>query len=826
MRVLVPQPLPAPFPQIAPNNKIDELVFAKLQKLGFPPSDLCSDEAFLRRVYLDVIGSLPKPEEARAFLADPDPAKRAKLIDRLLERDEYADFWALKWGDLLRIKSEYPVRVWPLGVQTYYRWVRGSIAANKPYDQFVRELITANGSDFQVGPANYYRAVQKREPQTYAEATAVLFLGARLDCARCHAHPTENWGLDDGLGMAAFFSKVAIKATQEWKEEIVFFNQYGGVYHPKLRDYVNPKFLGGEVLDIPRNQDPRPKFAEWLTAPQNPWFAKVMANRVWYWLLGRGIVHEPDDFRSTNPPSNPELLDYLTQEFGGNKFDVKHLFRLILNSKTYQLSSKPNEFNRGDLAHFSHYHVRRMGAEQLLDAVCQVTGTSDQFASWIPVPPTIMPAGSRAIQVFDGDIKNPLLDVFGRPLRDTPYECERKLEGSVRQSLHLVNSDHFEGKVAGSPNLQRLFQTNKPDPEMIDELYVTTLSRLPRPDERQKVLDYLSGTGKTVPPQLEADKKAAEDALAKAQAGLQQANAAFEAAEKAAKDAEAAAAAAAGAATQATAAQTTAEQAAAAKRQQAAGAKRTVDDLVQSQQTPAEAKLPPLAQGVTEAATPKAAADKALADANAAVVPVQQASDTAEKVAQEAAAKAKAISEDASKPDEEKKQAAAEADAKRKAADEAKNVLSQAQQKQQQAQAGANDAAAKLAQAEAQKKAADDALAAIRQQVSVATQAYEAADNAAKEAETAAAQAKAAGDSAQAAQAAAAAAAAEKRKLAGDAQAARDKATNDEKAAAAKVAEAAKNLADAVAALKPPRDQAFQDLLWALCNTKEFLFNH
>lgn len=729
VRVLVPQPLPGPFPAISPNNKIDELVVAKLQKLGFPPSDLCADEAFLRRAYLDVIGCLPKPGETREFLADPDPAKRTKLIDRLLERDEYADFWALKWGDLLRIKSEYPVRVWPRGVQTYYRWVRASIAMNKPYDQFVRELLTANGSDFQDGPANYYRAVQKREPQTYAEATALLFLGARLDCARCHAHPTENWGLDDGLGLAAFFSKVAIKATQEWKEEIVYANPYGGVYHPKLRDYVNPKFLGGEVLDLPRDQDPRPQFAAWLTSPQNPWFAKVMANRVWYWLLGRGIVHEPDDFRSTNPPSNPELLDYLTQEFVAHKFDVKHLFRLILNSRTYQLSSRANDLNRSDVAHFSHYHVRRMGAEQLLDAVCQITGTSDQFASWIPVPPTIMPAGSRAVQVFDGDIKNPLLDVFGRPLRDTPYECERKLEGSVRQSLHLVNSDHFEGKIAGSPYLQQLLQAHPGDAELLDELYLATLSRLPRPDEKQRVLDYLSGAGKTVPPQLEADKQAAEQAVAKVRADLPQANVAYEAAEKAARDAEAAAAAAATVATQASAAQAAAEQAAAAKRRLAVEAKKAVDELTQKQQ-------------------------QAPADASA---------------------------------------------------------------------AAANGAAA---DAQAQQTAAEAALAAIGQQLTAATQASATADQAAQEADTVAAQAKTAADSALAAQAAAAAAGTEKRKLATDALATRDKLVSDETAAVAAAAEAAKRHAEAVAALKPPRPQAFQDLLWALLNTKEFLFNH
>ena len=532
-----------------------------------------------------MIGSLPKPEEARAFLADPDPAKRTKLIDRLLERDEYADFWALKWGDLLRIKSEYPVRVWPRGVLTYHRWVRSSMAANKPYDQFVRELLTANGSDFQVGPANYYRAVQKREPQTYAEATAVLFLGARLDCARCHAHPTENWGLDDGLGMAAFFSKVAIKATQEWKEEIVFFNQHGGVWHPKLRDYVNPKFLGGEVLDMPRDQDPRPKFAEWLTSPQNPWFAKVMANRVWYWLLGRGIVHEPDDFRSTNPPSNPELLDYLTQEFVAHKFDVKHLFRLILNSKTYQLSSKPNDFNRGDTAHFSHYYVRRMGAEQLLDAVCQVTGTSDQFASWIPVPPTIMPPGSRAVQVFDGDIRNPLLDLFGRPLAGHALRVRAEAGGLGAAIAAPGQLGPFRGQggrqpepPAAAPGQQARSRDRRrtvpghalapaPAGGEAEDRWTTCRVRARRsrrnwrPTRRRPRTRWprsARNCSRPAPPPTRR-KKSPRRRKRPPPRPLR-------------------------AATQATTAQTNAEQAAAAKRQQATDAKKDVDDLVQSQQ--------------------------------------------------------------------------------------------------------------------------------------------------------------------------------------------------------------------------------------------------
>ncbi len=491
-RVVVPQPLPGPFPNPGANGRIDELVFAKLQKLGIPPSDVCSDEVFLRRVYLDTIGLLPTHDEARAFLADPDAQKRARLIERLLARDEFADCWALKWGDLLRIKSEYPVRVWPRGVQTYYRWLRESLATNKPYDQFVREMLTATGSDFRVGPANYFRAVPNRDAASYAETTAQLFMGARLACARCHAHPTENWTLDDVLGMAAFFSKVAIKSTQEWKEEVVYLNPHGAVYHPRTKQPVRPKVLGGEAIDIGAEEDARTKLADWRVAPDNPWFARAIANRVWFWLLGRGIVHEPDDLRPTNPPSNPELLDYLAQELIAQKYDVKHLFRLILNSKVYQLSSKPNDLNCWDVVHFSHYPLRRLAAEPLLDAICHVTGAWDEFASWIPVPATVLPRGTRAAQVFDGDIRNPLLDLFGRAPRDTGYECERNLESSVRQSLHLVNSDHFEGKIAGSATLQRLLADNKPDDAIIGELYLATLSRVPQPEEKQRAAEYVS----------------------------------------------------------------------------------------------------------------------------------------------------------------------------------------------------------------------------------------------------------------------------------------------------------------------------------------------
>jgi hypothetical protein len=499
-RIIVPQPVAGPFPKFEPNNRIDELVLAKLKKLGIPPAELSSDEEFLRRAYLDTIGVLPRPDEVRAFLADREPRKRSRLIDRLLERDEFADFWALKWGDLLRIKSEYPVNLWPKAAETYYRWIRQSIAANKPYDRFVTELLTSSGSNFRDPPVNYYRAMSKKEPQTIAETTALIFLGARIGCAQCHGHPQENWDINDELGLAAFFTQLRFKPTSEWKEEIVFISGASPMRDPKTKQVVPPKFLGDcpgfrstkTGLSPPKDQDLRAVFAAWLTAADNRPFAENIVNRVWFWLLGRGIVHEPDDLRPTNPPENPELLEYLRKELVGHRYDLKHVYRLILNSRTYQLSSQANEANAHDAAHFSHYQVKRLGAEQLLDAICQATETGETYSSWVPAPPpSRLPAGYRAAQIPDANIESPILELFGRPPRDTAYESDRCSQSSLRQALYFVNSDHLEGKVAASGRIKRLLEARQSDGQIVDELVLASLSRLPSAKEKQAFLTYI-----------------------------------------------------------------------------------------------------------------------------------------------------------------------------------------------------------------------------------------------------------------------------------------------------------------------------------------------
>ena len=539
-RILVPQPLPMPFPQVAASGKIDELVLSKLKILGIPPSELCLEHEFLRRVYLDVTGTLPTVEQARVYMADQDSQKRGKLIDRLLSSEEFADYWAMKWSDLFRIKSEFPVNLWPNAVQAYHRWVRMSIAGNKPYDQFARELVTATGSNFRDPPANFYRGFLKKDPQNLAEVTALTFMGARIGCARCHGHPTENWTRNDNLGLAAFFSQLKYKTTMEWKEEIVFVDPSQTLHDPRTGELIPPKFLGGATPELGKEQDARAKFAEWLTSPENPWFARNIVNRTWFWLLGRGIVHEVDDLRPTNPPENPLLLDYLAKELVDHKFDLKHVYRLILNSRTYQLSARTNQWNRADVAHFSHYYVKRLGAETLLDAIGQVTGTWDTYRSIIPEPFVVMPAGFRATHLADGSISLPFLELFGRPPRDTAYESDRDLELYLRQTLHLLNSSDVQNKINASPRLAGLLKDAPEDSKIVEALYWATVARPPTGEEMGKILAYFAEADKIVPESVATDQAVAAEALAKIRSELPKANAEFEAATREAKKAAAA----------------------------------------------------------------------------------------------------------------------------------------------------------------------------------------------------------------------------------------------------------------------------------------------
>ncbi len=495
-RVVVPQPVDGPFPGYEPQGKIDELVLANLKKLGLPPAEPCTDEVFLRRVYLDMTGTLPTPAEARAFLEDTGPKKRSELIARLFEREAFVQFWALKWSDLLRIKAEDPVSLWPKGAETYYQWVYASVAENKPYDQFARELLTATGSDFRSGPSNFFRAVSSREPLTYGESAALVFMGARLSCARCHGHPDVGWGLEDDLGMGAFFAQVKLKLTDEWKEQIVYRDPHEVLRHPRTGLPVASRPLGGEPLEIAPGVDPRAELARWLTAAENPWFARNIVNRVWYWLMGRGIVHEPDDMRSTNLPENPALLDHLAEELVSHDYDLRHIYRLILSSRTYQSSSVPHPLSKdGGGIHFAHYNARRLTAEQVLDALAQVTevqrGDLGAFGRPTLAPITSLPEDIRAISVSDGSAECTIAASLGRPARATGFESERGMEIDRDYVAFLASSSEVSAAINSSPRIKRMLEAKMSDAEIVEELFLAGLARLPRESERQKLVDHL-----------------------------------------------------------------------------------------------------------------------------------------------------------------------------------------------------------------------------------------------------------------------------------------------------------------------------------------------
>lgn len=466
------------------NNRIDSYVIAQLKANGIPPSETCTDAVFVRRVYLDAVGTLPTPAETRQFLSDQNPGKRVNLIDLLLERREFADYQALKWGDLLRIKAEFPSNLWPQAAQGYDRWVRQNMLLNTPYDQFVRQLLTAGGSNFHVPPVNFYRAFQERGPRQIAENIALVFMGIRLN--------SKDFTEEQILGMAAFFAKTGYKNTDEWKEEIVYFNEQGKLVDKKTNLPVKPTPLNGKPMDIPPDKDPRTVFAEWLISPANPWFAKNAVNRVWGRLAGRGISDVDNMNLSAGACRSPELLAYLEQELIANKYDIKHIYRLILNSNTYQLSSKNNSLNAADDSGFSHYRIRRIDAEPLIDAICQITGTTETYSSNIPEPYTFLPDGNRAITLADGSIDSPFLELFGRPPRNTSYESERNNTPSWLQAQHLLNSSHIQRKIEPGPVIRKLITDKKGNPYIINELYLLILSRFPTEAEKSIALNYMN----------------------------------------------------------------------------------------------------------------------------------------------------------------------------------------------------------------------------------------------------------------------------------------------------------------------------------------------
>lgn len=486
-----------PEPQLAGwenRNFIDEHASQKFRELGIEPSPLCDDATFLRRAWLDAIGTLPPPEEVTTFLQESDPGKRDRLVDRLLgltgdplldtHNDAYAAWWTLKWSDLLRNTSDGQStdeqRMWAM-----HNWLKEGLRTNRPFDEMVRELITAKGSIFSSGPASYYRIFNNSSD--LAEATAQLFLGVRLQCAKCHHHPFEKYGQEDYYSFAAFFARVGNKGSEEFGlfggEQVVMVRSGGEVAHPKTGAVLKPKPLEGAPTEHPI--DRRIPLAAWLTATENPFFARSIANRYVDYLLGRGLVEPVDDLRATNPATNPELLDALAAHFVASKFDLRQLVRAIMTSRLYQLDSQPTPGNAADEKFYSHYKVKRLPAEALLDAIDAVTGVQTKFKS--------LPLGTRAIELPDAEYPDYFLNVFGKPRRVSVCECERAPDENLVQALHTLNGDTIASKTADAKGrIALLIAAGKTDDEIVNELYLRALSRPATADELAATREFIS----------------------------------------------------------------------------------------------------------------------------------------------------------------------------------------------------------------------------------------------------------------------------------------------------------------------------------------------
>lgn len=469
--------LPARAASDPPSHLVDREIYAKLRDLNIGPSPVCSDEEFIRRLYLDLLGVLPSSGEVRQFLRSQDPAKRAALIDAVLERPEYADLQALIWADRLRSDVRFH-RVG--GVRSYLGWLREEFAANRPLDKFARALLTARGPNFANGEANYWGNYDKiSTPVEVAIQTGQVFLGVRVGCAQCHNHPFEKWTQSDFYSLAAVFSQVVEFGTKNAQEFELRIDPNRAVIHPVSKQAALPKALGGPVLDTEPGVDRRIAFADWLTAKDNPFFARAVANLIWKNMMGRGIVDPVDDFRETNPPTHPKLLDALARELAEHRFDQKHLIRLIANSRAYQHASAADETNRLDFKYYARAYPRRLPAEVYLDAIAQVTGVPDSFANW--------PEAKRAVQLPDNRFPSPFLDIFERSNR--LVICDREQNVTVTQALHFVNGPEIQAKLSHADNrIAAWLDSGKPDAEVLDEMFLSTLSRFPSPQEKDRLL--------------------------------------------------------------------------------------------------------------------------------------------------------------------------------------------------------------------------------------------------------------------------------------------------------------------------------------------------
>ena len=477
--IVLPKGLQFTFPEVPENNYIDTLVWKKLRKLRIAPSELSTDEVFLRRAYLDICGLLPTVEERAKFVESQDPKKREALVDELLSRKEFVELWVMKWAELLQIRSSQQVSY--KAMLLYYNWLQEKIAGNVPMDRMVQELLGASGGTFKSPATNYYQ--NETDTLKVSENVAQVFMGMRIQCSQCHNHPFDRWTQNDYYGFAAFFSQIGRKGAEDPRETIVFNSGGGEVSHPVGGRQMKPKFLGGEEPDL-AGKDRRVALAEWLASPRNPYFATNLANIVWAHFFGRGIIHEVDDVRVSNPPSNRDLLEELGKRFTGYNYDFRKLVRDICTSRTYQLATETNESNATDVRNFSHAAIRRMRAEVLLDCITQVTETKNKFQG--------LPLGARAVQVADGSSSTYFLTTFGRAERKSACSCEVKMEPNLSQSLHLLNGDATTRRIEGGGLIARRLEEKKAPDEILDELYVRCLSRLPVESEKKSLKEAVA----------------------------------------------------------------------------------------------------------------------------------------------------------------------------------------------------------------------------------------------------------------------------------------------------------------------------------------------